>query len=388
MLRSTLRGLALVAAATVVASCGSKSPSARAASDSVAQQASASSPASSNHAQVSLATAPDNDCDWIPVSEVESIVGKLAEPPREDEGGCVYTLPIPEHVLDERAKFAALRAKIAKLPGADSVMFNRSARPEPYGLLLEVNIKDMGIGAAALKSASSILASWAKDPNDTTGAADTAAKSRDSLRTALNGWDHRDSHGGRIGHIRILVRKLASDVDLAGDKLDTLAVRVRDRIPDLPFPMTGYSATDTDHDPCALLTRQEAEAVLGKLVIPPYRTGGDTPFAFADGPSCGYFTAGHHVLVVTPHWRRGKFDVAANNAIGGLVRAVSGDQEGQSADTLEGPWDQAAMSLDGRLVLLKDDRSLDMAFRGSSTDEIGALKLARIALPRLAAAKE
>jgi hypothetical protein len=92
------------------------------------------------------------------------------------------------------------------------------------------------------------------------------------------------------------------------------------------------------------------------------------------------------VLILTPKWERGKFEVAANNRIGGLVRAVSGDREGESADTLEGPWDQAAMSIDGRLLVLKGDRSLMVGFHGSSTDEAGALKLARIALPRLAGA--
>ena len=71
-----------------------------------------------------------------------------------------------------------------------------------------------------------------------------------------------------------------------------------------------------------------------------------------------------------------------------MISAVSGSTEGQSADTLEGPWDQAAMSLDGRLMLLKGDRALEIAYRGSSTDETGALKLARIAIPRLVATKE
>jgi hypothetical protein len=46
------------------------------------------------------------------------------------------------------------------------------------------------------------------------------------------------------------------------------------------------------------------------------------------------------------------------------------------------------MSLDGRLMLLKGDRALEIAYRGSSTNESGALKLARIAIPRLVATKE
>ena len=333
-------------------------------------------------AQVQLATPPSNDCDWIPVAEVEAIVGTLAEPPREDQGGCVYLVPIPQKVLDERAKYTRLSAALAKLPGADTT--DKGPSPEPYGFLLEVDLKDFGIGESVARAVRRMLPTG--DPNDTISVADSATIAPDSLRKALNGWDRRTLHGGRIGHIKITITKLSSDLDLADDKLDSITVHVRDRIPDLPFPMKGYSEKES-RDPC-ILTRQEAESVLGPLLIPPYRIGGDGPFAFPEGPSCGYYTAGHHVLILTPKWERGKFEVAANNGIGGLVRAVSGDHEAESADTLEGPWDQAAMSLDGRLLLLKGDRSIEIGYHGSSTDESGALKLARIAVPRLAAEKQ
>lgn len=339
-------------------------------------------PVAATSAQVAVATTPASACDWIPVAEVEALVGKLAAPPREGEGGCVYTVPIPQHVVDERSKFTKLRAALAKLPGADTT--DKGPPPEPYGFVLEVDLKDFGIGESVAKSVRRVLSSG--DPNDTISIADSSVISPDSLRKMLNGWDRRALHGGRIGHIKITITKLSSDLDLADDKLDSITVHVRDRIPDLPFPMKGYSPKES-RDPC-ILTRQEAESVLGPLLIPPYRIGGDGPFAFAEGPSCGYYTKGHHVLILTPKWERGKFEVAANNGIGGLVRAVSGDQEGQSADTLEGPWDQAALSLDGRLLLLKGDRSIEIGYHGSSTDESGALKLARIAVPRLAAEKQ
>jgi hypothetical protein len=335
---------------------------------------------------IPLAIRPSNDCDWIPVADVEAIVGKLAEKPREMDNGCVYTLPIPQKVLDERAKMAKIRESIDKMPGAEKNAHPKAARVEPYGFSLEVDLKYFGIGEVAANATNATLAAWAKEQNDTTQSAPHTI-SRDSLRKVLNGWDWPATHGGRIGHIRITLSTLASDLDLPREKLDTIAVRVRDRIPDRPFAMVGYSP-DEERDPCALITRQEAESVLGPLLIPPYRTGGDGPLAYATGPNCGYYTAGHHVVIVTPHWRRGKAEVAANSAIGGLISAVSGSTEGQSADTLEGPWDQAAMSLDGRLMLLKGDRALEIAYRGSSTDESGALKLARIALPRLVAIKE
>jgi hypothetical protein len=362
------------------------------AADRVSQSGAASAPVARTsgnvtNAQPPLATRPSNDCDWIPVGEVEAIVGKLAEPPRERDGGCVYTLPIPQKVLDERAKMDKLRESIDKMPGADKTAPHKTHQAEPYGFVLEVDLKYFGVGENVANSTNAILASWAKDENDTTRTAEAYAVSHDRLRKALNGWDWPATHGGRLGHIRVTITTLASDLDLPRDKLDTITVRVRDRIADRPFPMVGYSPSET-RDPCSLITRQEAESVLGPLLIAPYRTGGDGPFAYATGPNCGYFTAGHHVVIVTPHWHGGKREVAANNGIGGLIASVSGDHAGQSADTLEGPWDQATMSLDGRLVLLKGDRALEIAYRGSSTDEIGALKLARIAVPRLAGARE
>lgn len=334
-----------------------------------------------------LATRPANDCGWIPIAEVEALVGKLAEPPRESDGGCVYTLPIPQKVLDGRAKMDKLRESIDKMPGADKTAPRKIHQAEPYGFVLEVDLKYYGIGENVANSTNAILTAWAKDASDTTHAPDSYAVSHDKLRKALNGWDWPSTHGGRIGHVRITISTLASDLDIPRDKLDTITVRVRDRIPDRPFAMVGYSR-DEERDPCALITRQEAESVLGPLVVPPYRTGADGPFAYATGPNCGYFTAGHHVVIVTPHWRNGQREAALNKGIGGLIASVSGDHAAESADTLEGSWDQATMTLDGRLLLLKGDRALEIAYRGSSTDESGALKLARIAMPRLSAIKE
>jgi len=372
---------------TVVVSCGRADRAVGRVAEANRSSAAVRSTGGSTEAQPLLATAPASDCDWIPLADVEAIVGKLAEKPREMDNGCVYTLPIPQKVLDERAKMAKIRESIDKMPGAEKNAHPKADHPEPYGFVLEVDLKYFGIGEVAANATNATLAAWAKEQNDTTHAAAPHTISRDSLRKVLNGWDWPATHGGRIGHIRITVSTLASDLDLPREKLDTIAVRVRDRIPDRPFAMVGYSP-DEERDPCALITRQEAESVLGPLLIPPYRTGGDGPLAYATGPNCGYYTAGHHVVIVTPHWRRGKAEVAANSAIGGLISSVSGSTEGQSADTLEGPWDQAAMSLDGRLMLLKGDRALEIAYRGSSTNESGALKLARIAIPRLVATKE
>jgi hypothetical protein len=73
--------------------------------------------------------------------------------------------------------------------------------------------------------------------------------------------------------------------------------------------------------------------------------------------------------------------------IGKLVGMAVSDREAQAADTLEGPWDASAIGLDGQLVVLKGDRLLQVGYLASSTDAAGAVRLARVAVERLAAAR-
>ena len=115
-MRPWLASLTATTLLTLAVACTRTDQSRPASSVSVSQQAGGQVRST---AGVLVATAPSNDCDWIPVADVEAIVGKLAEPPREDEGGCLYTLPVPQHVLDERAKMAKLREAIDKMPGAE-----------------------------------------------------------------------------------------------------------------------------------------------------------------------------------------------------------------------------------------------------------------------------
>jgi len=372
------RGLTAALLALLASCTGSKQPDAD------------SSSRSSDHpapADIPVASRPANDCEWIPRADVEAIVGPLAEAPRTGDGGCIYALPIPPQVQEERDKLDKVRAALLKLPGADTSPRNRNKKQyDTYGFLLEVDLQDIGMSESVGSAASAILAGWVQEESDTELTA-TGAGNRDSVRKALGGWDAPGKpYGGRVGHIRVSVSPIASDFALARDKLDTLAVRVRERIPDHPFPLSESSPTDP-RDPCALLERKEAEAILGPLLVPPYRTGNDGPFAFANGPSCGYYAAGHRVLILTPHWTGGKLDLNASRGVGGLIAAVTKNDAAQAADTLEGPWDQATLTPDGRLELLKGDRALEVEYRVSSTDEIGALKLARVAMRRLAAAK-
>jgi hypothetical protein len=139
-------------------------------------------------------------------------------------------------------------------------------------------------------------------------------------------------------------------------------------------------------DPCGLLSRAEAEAVLGKLVVEPYRSSGNTPLVDPHGNGCTYFTSGHHALVLMPHWDDGKIMFGMARGAGGLVGSVLPrlGPDGESADTLDGPWDDvAANGTTGDLYFLKGDRMLELTYLTSSTDAAGALRLATLALERL-----
>jgi len=150
---------------------------------------------------------------------------------------------------------------------------------------------------------------------------------------------------------------------------------------------TGGAQVSLSRDPCSLLTRAEAEAVLGSLTAEPYRTRQDTTVADPAGPSCAYATDGGRVLLLTPEWTYGKMTLNAERMIGGLVRQVA-DLPGVVADTLEGLWDEAVVGMKGELLLLKGARSLTISYVNSSTDAAGAIRLSETALARLAAAPE
>ena len=136
-------------------------------------------------------------------------------------------------------------------------------------------------------------------------------------------------------------------------------------------------------DPCGLITRSEAEAVLGQLVVEPYRSNEGTPLADPYGKGCSYLTAGHRALVLRPHWEGGKMLFGMARNLGGTVASAlpEAGPDHESADTLDGPWDEAAGNgTTGDLYFLKGDRMLEVGYLTSSTGPAGAVRLARIAV--------
>jgi hypothetical protein len=131
--------------------------------------------------------------------------------------------------------------------------------------------------------------------------------------------------------------------------------------------------------------------VRGKLVVAPFRTRERTPLADPAGKSCGYLSAGHRVLVLTPTWEYGGIELKTARTAGGMVRGLIqrvADLRGIEGDTLEGPWDDAVVTLEGELLLLKGAHAVGIRYRASSTDAAGAIRLATPALQRLAATQQ
>jgi hypothetical protein len=171
------------------------------------------------------------------------------------------------------------------------------------------------------------------------------------------------------------------------DVLATLAARVRDRVPDLPFVEPAAAVESRPGpDPCSVLTREDAEAVLGPLVVAPYRVREGGALADPGGRSCAYHSGRHRALVPTPHFSGGAGELRSIRARGGLGAVGVVDRAAEGADTLEGPWDEVAIGVDGQLAALTGNRMLEIAYLTSSTDIAGAIRLAGAALPRLAAA--
>ncbi|PYP80382.1 MAG: hypothetical protein DMD35_04555 [Gemmatimonadetes bacterium] len=328
--------------------------------------------------QVPLGTRPSDECGWIPAAEVEALVGPLAEPPRPEMGGCMYTLQVPAELAAKRAKIAEFQKRIGSTLPNDQ---------KPYAFVLQV---DLGVktGERAERLAMGKMASWLEDARpDSTRPAQQSPTQPASGGTQSSGWDAVRFNGGRLGSIDVTAIPETSELRVPSEKLRELTARVRDRIPDLPFPSRDNVYQQTEADPCTLLTGEEAESVLGKLVVAPYRSASDGPLALSNGRSCAYFTARHHALIVRPYWSDGKFDLAATRGVGGLMSRVVSDSEAQSADTIEGPWDETAISVDGRLVLRKGDRAVEIEYETSSTDKAGALRLGKIMVERLAQAR-
>jgi hypothetical protein len=133
-------------------------------------------------------------------------------------------------------------------------------------------------------------------------------------------------------------------------------------------------------DPCALVSRAEAEQVLGPLRHDPYRADGSGK-PEPDGSVCRFETqSGRHFGM----------DVSFDGALIGMRAIGLGAQiaspvfgsDSAKLAALGGHWDEARL-LPGHLMARKGDAMVDMDYFGSRAGLSGAARLADIALSRI-----
>jgi hypothetical protein len=367
-----------VVALAALCACNRGDSASDAAAEERAPAAATGKPAAAAAVPVRTNTPPADDCGWLTAAEVEAVVGRLTGAPHMGNQGCVYPMPVDTETARRRAKALELQKKLEE-------RFGKSDMPElkadESGVIVDVQVYDDPAGARAVGAAFQAMSGWLGDR-------DSAAKPTAEAATppTLPGWDatnppSRRSFHGKLGYMRISVMVQAAEVNR--EQSVALANAIRGKIADLPFP-SERSGLPPSPDPCALLTAQEAEAVLGKLVVPPYRSDDGKPLAVANGNSCSYLTAGHHALVLHPTWEYGGTAYDATR-MGAIVEKLAPALHVDAADTLDdGPWEEAgANSATGELYFLNGDRFLEVGYLTASTDMNGAVRLARTAMGRL-----
>ena len=297
-------------------------------------------------------------CDLIPREEIERLAGPLDGEPTPEDRGCWYYVLVDTTTPEwKQLREGAQRARASGMDERAVALYH----PTRAGIYAEVDVR--GEGMASEERPAKVPEGW-----DEVGASRSGAV-----------------FNGRAGHVRVSVK--VQRLRLPADTVVALAGRVRDRVPEGPMvhPAADRSGrTPPGKDPCSVLPRGEAEAVLGTLVADPFRTRERTPLADPSGRSCAYLTAGHRVLVLTPVWNYGGIELSAARMVGGMVNQVA-DLPGIEGDTLEGSWDEAVVDLAGELLLRKGGRVLGVRYLMSSTNAAGAIRLAESALGRMAA---
>lgn len=340
-------------------------------------------PAAAAASSVRTAAAPADACGWLAAAEVASIVGPL-------DGSPVVVRSLEQTDPDPRG--TACRYALVAKPrvGTGAVVLE----VDLFGAVIRERVGDNMADGFRQVIQSDIDAAGGRAPG--------AGSPAPTPKAAPPGWDRLgklwygyNGFSGRIGHIAVSAISLTPD--LPAERTAALATRVRDAIPDLPFPDPRIpdlermaraagrplDAEPTGPDPCGLLSADQVEPVLGKLVVAPYRSSGG-PMALRNGDSCTYFTAGHHAFTVLPTWSGGKVIFKMTKGVGAAVNSVAPDDTAAAADTLEGPWEEAAANgSTGQMYFLKNDRMLEITFVTSSIDRAGALRLARAAMEKL-----
>lgn len=135
-------------------------------------------------------------------------------------------------------------------------------------------------------------------------------------------------------------------------------------------------------DPCALVSRAEAERLLGPLRHPPYRVGGTSREANATGHACRYESRTGRRFVLEPTWDDAKMQMGILASMGRLVEQAIPTDSGQ-ADTLEGRWDEFRMLPGDNIYARHGNDMVQVDYNGSGIGLEGAARVAHIALGRI-----
>lgn len=172
---------------------------------------------------VKTASKPGDACAWVPVADVEEIVGKLDAPPRAAGNECIYTLAEKSATFTGMVEF---RRKMREIDGIKS----RDDDDRDLASLLRVTVDPKGgsiVGDLATKAVGKMFAKELGQRPSEAAQKDAPPAGWDAVGGLPYTWI------GRVGHISISVY---SPPEIATEKKLELAARVRDCIPDLPFP--------------------------------------------------------------------------------------------------------------------------------------------------------
>lgn len=337
---------ALLAVTLTIVACGKRDAPSDARPDAANGAASSSRAAT----VVQTQTAPADPCGWISQADAEEALGETlltapirvrsAETPQDSPDGsaCRYDLQ----------STGALKRSVA----------------------IELQPDESGVLQAAFMGMGSVEEEF----KGTEAQGDTLIEGRWDFVSAIPGG----LTAAKTGRIAVL---MITSMGMTSQAM-ALAGAMVDRIPDLPFAIEPADAAipPVGPDPCGLITRSEAEAVLGPLVVAPYRSRESTALVYGSGPSCSYFTGKHRAFVVTPRWRNGPgmFHML------GTVSTVVADKVGGTAapNTLEGNWDQLATGQGDTIHVLKGEKMLSVQYKASAASYADAIQLVRVALAR------
>jgi hypothetical protein len=293
-------------------------------------------------------TVPSNPCAWLPQPVAEKIMGEtLARAPLR--------------------VFSAENSRPSDM--GDACLYEPgSASDAPKAVIIQLIADESG----AMQTAFAGMGNVEKEFRGTS--ADL---------NAASAWDYVGAMPGglialRRGRVAVQMTASAS----MSDKGFALATAMLQHMLDIPFASgSGDAAVPAQGpDPCRLVTRAEAEALLGSLIVAPYRSRKSTALAYGSGGSCSYFTGQHRALVVTPKESHG---AQLFSMLGGSEAKVGGLLHTPNATRAPaGDWDRMSIGIDGTLHALKNDKMLSVQFITSPADLNAAAKFVAIALAR------